>query len=274
MTDKVVSFHDDPPSEGAQNKYKAALERAKATQRERPSDLKGTPRFDQTTSWKSSDEPKPGEGGSFLSPDTKKGLEDMAKTAKRESETKKAAMHGPAPSPQASVPTSNTVSESPTEQSSTGVPTEETEADRLRSVIENRLSGPIDIGEYLMTGEARQSVPIIPKKLIVEFKTVTDQEESFVDTLMSEDQAETWTNRQFLRRMNELALCIHIHSVNGKKWPLVLDNAGNINKEAVDARLKHVKKLSSPVFNLLTQNLGWFIERVNSSLTAEALGNG
>ena len=258
MTKKTVTFHDDPPSEAATNKYKAALKRAKDTQRERPGDLKNTPRFDQTDTWSNN---QPESGTNFLSPETKQGLETLARAAKAEARPQSAPSMEPAPTP---APTKNDVVEETKEELS--------EEDKLRNAIESRLTS-IDIGEYLMSGEIRQEVPIIPEKLVVTFKTVSDQEESFVDNNIS-TEPKTISNRQFLRKMNELALVIHIYSVNGTKWPVLINGDGTINEQSVESRLRHIKKLSSPIFNLMTQNLAWFTDRVTKALTSSALGNG
>ena len=227
------------------------LKRAKENQREKPANLQNTPRFDQTSSWSDSSEQS---GANFLSPETKKGLEGLAKAAKMEERA--------APEPVVSAPEED--SEEETEELS--------KEDKMRKVIESRLD-PIDIGEYLMSGEIRQEVPIIPDKLVIVFKTVSDQEEAFVDNTISVEPT-TISNRQFLRKMNELALAIHIYSVNGNKWPTLLTASGDINKESVETRLKHIRKLPSLVFNMVSQNLAWFTDRVNDSLTASALGNG
>ena len=97
-------------------------------------------------------------------------------------------------------------------------------------------------------------------------------EESYIDIKLAENK--DTSNRQFLRSMNELALALHIQSVNSKRWPAVVTNEGSVDPEAVAIRIRNVKRLSSPIFNLLTQNLGWFVDRVNDALTMEALGNG
>ena len=253
-TKRPVSFHDDPPSAEESNKFKDALKRAKQSQREKPQDLDNVTRFDQTGTWK--EEPQT-EGG-FLSPETKRGLEAMARSAKNE-ERSKAAM--------SSAPQQVFSKEPELEETK-----ELTQEEKLRKVIESRLD-EIDIGQYLMSGEVKQTVSIIPGKLEVVFKSVTDLEESYVDTVISKEPGNI-SNRQFLRKMNELALCIHIYSVNNNKWPTVIDGDGTINEESINSRLRHIQKLSSPVFNMLTQNLSWFIDRINESLTASALGNG
>jgi hypothetical protein len=252
-----VSFHDDPPDARTTSKYKEALARAKSTQRERPGDLAGTQRFDQTTAWKQEE----GAASDFLSDDSKRGLEAMAKTAKREEEAKKAG----------AIKKDSVPPQKKKEDEEEVEAVELTQDEKLREAIEKRIT-PIDIGEYLMNGEVKQTVPVIPDKLVVVFRTVSDLEEGYVDTEISKESS--LSNRQFLRKMNEFALATHIHSVNGSKWPPVIDGDGNINEESMEHRLRHIRKLSSPIFNMLTQNLGWFVERVSDSLTAEALGNG
>lgn len=256
MTSKgPVSFHDDPPSKEESNKFKDALNKAKQAQREKPKDMENVPRFDQTGTWREAPQQQ---GNDFLSPETKRGLEAMARAAKDQEKQ------------QAQQPTNTNSAVQQKPQNEETV--ELTQEEKLKKAIESRLA-PIDIGQYLMSGEVKQEIIIVPGKLEVVFKSVTDLEESYVDTVISKEPG-TLSNRQFLRKMNELALCIHLHSVNGNKWPTVLDGDGTINEQAVESRLRHIHKLSSPVFNMLTQNLSWFIERINDSLTASALGNG
>jgi len=96
-------------------------------------------------------------------------------------------------------------------------------------------------------------------------------EEAYVDTQLSKNKEAT--ARVFLRSSNELALSFHIFSVNGNRWPPTVVN-GEIHEAAIEKRLGHVRKLSSPVFQLITQNLVWFLERVTKGLTMEVLGNG
>ena len=268
MSKKTVSFHDNPPDPSDVNKYKEALRKAKQSNKDRPGDLKNTPRFDQTSSWEQTQEEP---SNNFLSPDTKQGLSALARAAKQE---EKQARPKPTSSPASKLgqishtPQGTVVEEEPPEE--VAKPT--TPEDKLRNIIESRIEA-IDIGAYLMSGEVRQAVPIIPDKLEVTYKTVSDLEESFVDNQISSESKDI-SNRQFLRKMNELALVIHIYSVNGNKWPTLVNGDGTINEQSVDSRLRHIKKLSSPIFSLLTQNLAWFTDRVTEALTSSALGNG
>jgi hypothetical protein len=256
MANPPVSFHDDP-NPATTSRYKSVIEQAKAKQRQRPGDLENVPRFDQVSnSWEqapvggpAAQTPKKEQRG--LSKETEQQLSDfIAETSAQAAKAE------------------DTVAEAAAETETAEPMSPE---DKLRKVMESRLT-PIDIGEYLMRGEAHQKVVIIPNKLEVIFRTVSEFEEVYVDEQLSKEK--DVSTRQFLRRSNEWALATHIFSVNGQKWPLVNEADGTINDASMQRRLAHVRKLSSPIFVLLVQNLGWFLERVQESLTLEALGNG
>jgi len=248
MSKGPVSFHDAPAEKS--NKYQDVIQRARASRvPDRPGDMTGTPHFEDTAkSWESR---KPER--TQISPSTAAGLSALAQSNARP----------PAP------PVEEAEEEPRQEVAAEAV--EEDEADKLRKAVEARIRGSIDIGEYLVNGEAPQVVPNIPGKLEITFRSVTDQEEAYVDAQLSKNR-ET-TARVFLRGQNEWALTFHIVAVNGNKWPNTIVN-GEINETAVEKRLGHVRKLSSPIFQLITQNLVWFLERVNKAITMEVLGNG
>lgn len=249
MTNKgSVSFHDAPP--GKESKYAEVIARAKASQvPDRPGDLTNTPSFEDTQrSWESKKPQK-----TQLSSQTTAGLAAIAHAS-------------PPPSPNQEEDEEEVVAAAPEKDAG---PVDE--AEKIRRAVEARIREPIDIGQYLVNGEVSQTVPIIPGKLEVTFRSVTDQEEAFVDAQLSKNK-ET-TARVFLRTSNEWALAFHIVAVNGHRWPATIVN-GDINEAALDKRLGHVRKLSSPIFQLVTQNLVWFLERVTKGLTMEVLGNG
>lgn len=249
MTRKPVSFHDAPPSEESASRYQKAIADAKKVVKPKPQ-VAATPRFDQqdSSSWQ---QKNPQRAQEFLSQDTKEQIKKLAELSEQQ----------PAP---------EQVEESEPEEQ-TEVQEEQTPEEKLRSAIEARTS-KLDIGQYIMSGVATQSVSIIPGKLEVVFKTITDAEESYVDKALSIDK--DITSRQFVRKNNEFALATHIHSVNGHKWPNHVDSSEEIDPEVMEVRLRHVKKLSSPIFNLLVDNLNWFLQRVHEELTFEVLGNG
>lgn len=149
-----------------------------------------------------------------------------------------------------------------------------TEDEKLKVAIEKRLK-PIDVGQHLMgSGEVLQRVPIIPGKLEPVYRTVSEYEEGWVDAWIRKQGDGDLSGRQYNRLMTEISLAFAIHTLGGQTWPPTIDKAGRVIDDAVEDRLIRVRKLSATVTNFLALNMGWFIERVNKALTAEALGNG
>ena len=246
-----VSFHDDPPSDAKKGQYKDVIARAKKKSRDVLPPLEGTPRFDEIP--KSSQEPDrkvPTE----LSQDTVKGLEAIqARTLQEDLQDE-------------TVASQEFLDSLPAEGEEEKTPEEE-----MRDAIEARL-GPIDIGRYLSTGECQQEVPIIPGQLVVTFRTVLDEEETYVDEVIA--GKDKLSQRQFIRLTGEWSLATHIAILNGTRWPSIYGQDGAMNETALTQRIGKARKISSPIFNLVTLNLGWFLERVNRALTVGVLKNG
>lgn len=253
MTRKSVSFHDAPPSEESSSKYKKAIQDAKKVAAA-PEKTRSTPRFDQMgSSWQ---EKQPQKASQFLSETTKSQLKTLAELNSQQEAAPAEDQQFYEGEPKAEAP-----EESP----------ELSEEEKIKLAVEARVSS-LDIGQYIMSGVATQTVPVIPDKLVVVFRTITDAEEVYVDKVLSLEK--DITSRQFIRRNNEYALATHIHSVNGHKWPQHIKGDEEVDLEVMEVRLRHVRKLSSPIFNLLTDNLNWFLQRVHKELTFEVLGNG
>lgn len=252
MTRKSVSFHDAPPSEENSSKYKKAIQDAKKVAAA-PEKTRPTPRFDQMgASWQ---EKQPQKASQFLSETTKSQLKTLAELNSQQED--------PAEDQQ--------FYEGEQEVTEPKEAPELSEEEKIKLAVEARVSS-LDIGQYIMSGVATQTVPVIPDKLVVVFRTITDAEEVYVDKVLSLEK--DITSRQFVRRNNEYALATHIHSVNGHKWPQHIKGDEEVDLEVMEVRLRHVRKLSSPIFNLLTDNLNWFLQRVHKELTFEVLGNG
>jgi hypothetical protein len=259
---QTMDLVDQPVDPDAKRAYRETIARAKARgRRERPGPMEGTPNFDDIQEPRMTVDAvrgpqKPQEQG--LSPDTEAGLKALA-----------AAQRKPVPQePAAEVEASEDAAAEPESRELTN----EEESDAIRETIEARVE-EFDIGQYILSGgEMTQTVPIIPGKLEVTFRTATDYEEWYVDNQLAKDR--DITARQYVRRTNEWGLAMHISSLAGDKWPLLFKPNGDINEEAVQERLRKVRKLPSPLFNLLTQNLLWFLDRVSKALSIEVLGNG
>jgi hypothetical protein len=247
---EVVSFHDEAPD---QSKYKKAIDRAKRG-KDKPERMEGTARFDSSPD--KTVAPPPGVvQKEEISGKTADGLRAVQEATAREAERQEAeraeAIHDP--------------EEAEYEP-------ELSEEERIRQAVEDRLD-PLDIGQYLMSGTLLQTVPVIPGKLVVRFRSVTALEEVYVDAQLS-DANEKLTGRQFIRRQNEWALATHVHSLNETAWPSIFDGNGTVNDKSMEMRMKNVRKLPSAVFQMLVNQMSFFLDRINNALTLEALGNG
>lgn len=234
----TTSIREQGADPVAEKNLKDLIAQAKANRRERGPDLSGVPAFDQPFT-------PPAEERPALSDKTRKGLEAINEAAKER------------------LP--------PKVEKSEEEPEELTEGEKVRAAVEERCS-ELDIGAYLMGGELLQRVPVVPGKLEVVFRTITDLEETYIDS-----DLENYVNamdRKFIRAVNEWSLAAHLHSVNGQSWPSTIDGDGTVNDESMKVRLKRVRKLHTPVMNMLLANLAWFLDRVNNALTVETLGNG
>lgn len=255
MSKTTTQFSDAP---AAPPPYRKIIDQAKAraAQQERPGPMQGVPRFDQLPDRNSPMEAQPvaNTDKPLLSDKTVEGLKALNAQTQRAQKVQEQEVEV----------------EKPAEV--TPEPLELSEDEKLRQAIEKRLT-PIDIGQYLLSGgEVTQNIPIIPGKLEVKFRTITEYEEGWVDTYLGKQK--DLTNRQVLRALNECSLACYIESVNGVKWPPAIGRDGQVIPQNIDDRLSRVRKFHSSIFALLVQNLGWFVERVNKSLTTEALGNG
>lgn len=237
--------------------YKKIIENAKArVGQDRPGPLQNTPRFDQMENRSLSPDSQQqvsAERGSALSEKSVEGLRALAAAQ---------------PRPAAVDPEMETA-----EKAEEAVPAPIlTDDEKLRAKIESRLRD-IDIGQHLLSGgEVSQSVPVVPGKLEVKFRMITEYEEGWVDSYLGRNKE--LTQRQFLRAMNECSLAFYVEGVNGVAWPPATGRDGQVIPQNIDERLSRVRKMHSSIFALLVQNLGWFVERVNKALTMEALGNG
>ena len=242
--------------------YRKIIDQAKAraANQDRPGPMRGTPRFDQLPDRDASMgvQPVANPDKPFLSAQTAEGLKAMNAQIAR----------------QQSAAAAEEEESAETEQAAeiTPVALDMSDDEKLRQAVEKRLT-PIDIGQHLLSGgEITQNVPVIAGKLEVKFRTITEYEEGWVDTYLGKQRE--LTNRQVLRALNECSLACYIESVNGVKWPPSVGRDGQVIPQNVEERLSRVRKFHSSLFALLVQNLGWFVDRVNKSLTTEVLGNG
>ena len=250
---KTTTTFEDPVPDS--RRYQGAVARAKARTAPTVAALANTPRFDELPR-QERQLPNAAPPPAKLSSTTTGGLEALARA------------QPPRAAPEEVVPAEGLPPEKPVEEEP-GTP--EDDAVKLRKSVEARVQ-PIDIGRYLVNGEATQHVPIIPGKLEVTFRTVTEYEEGWVDTWLGKHP--DVTGRMFMRLSNEAALAFYIAKLADQAWPPTTNKDGTVIEANVLERIAKVRRLPAGAMYLLVQNMGWFLERVNKGLTAEAMGNG
>lgn len=295
-------------SSGEKNKYTNVIARARARgrQRQKPQDLVDTPRFDALSDTPRQIQGLYGEEDAGLSDETSAGLAAVgaAMEARAAQDADKEEEEPATDGPLSAYLNSRGELELDAIVELFGV-------DRLKAAALERLAYPerssdpqeimraaieqrcraLDIGQYLMNGFLTQEVPIIESGehagLVVEFRTITDQLEVFVDRMLSEEASRVRTlredgqkfdiemsNREYTRRTAEWALAAYVFSYQGRRWPAPVDTQGQVSEDAMRRRLVLVRQLPSHIFNLLSSNLSWFLERSVEHINIAVLGNG
>lgn len=260
------TFDDQQPTDP---RYRSAIERAKARTRTPAPPLVDTPRFDQIPKQPQSVRPEgqPAQK-SRISEATAAGLNAM-----NEAQQRAAAAAASTPKPKSTQTEEEQAEAEETDAENT--PAELNRYDAMKRAVEARVS-PIDLYQYLSTGNAIQEVQIIKGQLVARYKTGTEYEEGWVDKQLALASKNPMSQRQVQRLLNELGLAVSLVAINGSTtgFPPATQPDGSVDAEAMAVRLESVRKLSSPLFTLFVLNLGWFTERVNETLSLETLKNG
>ena len=288
----------DSTNEDAKARYQRIIARAKKKggQRGRPEDLTGTPRFDDVQQQAHEIRPAPGSDRpppQALSDDTTRALQAAA-DATAEAQR---APSAPAEAEEV-VLTPEDIEDifdcdrlralmilQTAYPDREGVGTE----GAIRRAIEKRCSA-LNIGQFLMNGVMSQVVRIIPASggnpgLTVKFTTIVDDVEVDLERRLADESTRIRKDRagsldvemsrqEYERRTRELALAAYINEYQGKTWPSLRTQAGVLNGDSLDQRLALVRQLPAALFTLLTNNLSWFLDRVQKELNVAVLGNG
>lgn len=285
--------------EGESARRRSVLDAAKAralAKGGRPQDMTGTPRFDRVEEDAKAMRPAPGHNMAppTLSPQTSAALEAIAAANQRSPAEEPVVEDEALPDLDMQAIGELLRVDMRTAKRIHDIlhPEKDSDTSRRRAV-EKRIVNKLDIGEFLMNGTVTQRVPVIPVTetmrtgLEVTYQTVHDVVESYVDRALADEAAkirkvregETFVDsemsqREYVRRQNEYALATHVKSYGNTSWPAVVKPDGNVDENAMQKRIGLVKQIPSPLFTLLVNNLGWFLERVQEALDVAVLGNG
>lgn len=152
------------------------------------------------------------------------------------------------------------------------------EADRIlgnkkrRKAIESRCSS-LEIEDLILKGEVRQTVPIIPGKLEVVFRSTLPEESLYIKKVIAEDDTKT-SEQHTMERFAILQLCCSVVALNGTNLPNHLTPDDKVDSTMFAEKKKRLMKLSSYLLADLHLNLRWFDIRVRKLMNPEYLGNG
>jgi hypothetical protein len=128
--------------------------------------------------------------------------------------------------------------------------------DELRESIEAR-NQPLSLGDLILTGRARQRVPIVPGEFEVVFQTTSGLEDLFVkDQLLGI----TGTNLSVQQRYADMNLALGLVSLNAETGPDPY-REGKLVKELFDARVEWLRGKPVPLLASLHINYAWFETR-------------
>ncbi len=140
-----------------------------------------------------------------------------------------------------------------------------------RKEIEARCS-EITLEELVLQDEVSQTVPIVPGKFWVVFRSYTPTESLFIKRLMADEKI---TADQYLVEKYSLyQMTSSLVSVNGVELPSHRDENGEPKEDLFMRKLKMILRKSLPVIADIGLNFYWFDMRVRRLLNPEDLKNG
>jgi len=143
-----------------------------------------------------------------------------------------------------------------------------------RKVIESRLS-PLKIGDLIMNREIVQLVPIIPGEFEIEFRTITQHENLWIEQLLYEFPG---SDRYVTELHSTFKLVCALVSVNGQRLPDHRTDIGSrrekVERKLFDEKMFHVGAFPVQIIADMGAQCNWFNDRVNALFTVENLKNG
>ncbi len=148
----------------------------------------------------------------------------------------------------------------------------------IRKAIESRLP-QLDLDELLFRGYVTQVVPIIPGKLIVQYRSLNDTDTSWCETTALRESMELHGGLQRVAavRSSRLALAMSVMDINQQAMPrlTMADKSPTARKDIFERAELLTNSYSAPMINAMTVNMVWFNSRVIKLLNdAIFLGHG
>lgn len=145
---------------------------------------------------------------------------------------------------------------------------------KRRKDIESRCEA-MSLDDLITKEEVQQSVPIVPGKFEVIFRSLTPEESLFIKQYIAEEQSKGKVSDAYsMEKFSLCQLCCAVVAINGAKFVEHRDSNGSPKKELFESKLKQIMRKSGYVVADLGLNYFWFDMRVRRLLSPEALGNG
>jgi hypothetical protein len=146
---------------------------------------------------------------------------------------------------------------------------------KRRDQIEARCR-PMDLEDLLMKDEVQQTVPIVPEKFEVKFRSITPIESLYLKTLMAKELIQT--DQYLAEKYNLLLIACSILAINGVPFPdhrrFKQDGSFEIDDKLFQEKLGYVMRKSGYVIADIGVNYMWFDIRVRRLLNPDDLKNG
>lgn len=149
--------------------------------------------------------------------------------------------------------------------------------DKEREAVESRLT-PMDLTDGLLTGEFKQVVPIVPKKLEVLFRSLSPLEnEEMRRKLLEEVIADERIANLQGEKLGLWQTVAAVKMINGQEMPSHLRTVKGANEfmwEVFDQKVRLFMSYPGPLIQSLSTNAYWFDLRVRKLFTTATLKNG
>jgi hypothetical protein len=127
-----------------------------------------------------------------------------------------------------------------------------------RKEIEGRLD-PMDITDVILHGEVRQTVPIVPNKLEVSYRSVSGDEDLAVKQMMF---GESGGDRYLMDKYTIMQLTLALVSINGEELPTQLNDKKKFDETKFLVKFSKVSRFPVQLIADLGIQYLWFDERV------------
>jgi hypothetical protein len=129
---------------------------------------------------------------------------------------------------------------------------------KRRKEIEERLV-PMDITDVILHGEVRQTVPIVPEKLEVTYRSVAAEEDLAVKQMMF---GESGGDRYLMDKYTIMQLTLALVSINGEELPTHLNDKKKFDETKFLGKFDKVSRFPVQLIADLGIQYLWFDERV------------